>query len=100
MCEAVRVGFNNKILIDISCKQKPYYIDYDDYHYHGIINSTIPTTMYTLNPIIKTVDDYHFEKYHNNSKEYLVTEKRCTLGDKIYDKIYTGWKLFKPTKII
>ena len=98
---AVKIGFDNKILIDISCQFKPYYTDYNDFHYYTLLNFSIPRVNYRLNPVIKIVDDFYYENYINNSKEFLVKEERqIYTTSKIYNKICNGWYFYNPTKII
>jgi len=101
LCSAVKIGFMNKILIDICFKIKPHYFHSTKYHHDCLKEETTnPSTIYKLNPIIKRVDDYYFEDYLHDSQEYLVPIKApIPINGKLYQKIQNGWVLHHPTLI-
>lgn len=102
MWTAVKVGFEHKILIDVCCKEKPFYTEYEDFMHHRIAQSDTPVYMYRLNPIIKRYDDYYFEKYIDDKKDHLVKtvlSNNVYKNKKIITKMSEGWVQYKPTRI-
>lgn len=101
LCTAVKIGFMNKILIDICFKIKPHYFHSKNFQHDWLKKETMnPSTIYKLNPIIKRVDDYYFENYLQDSQEYLVPVKYpLHAGDKYYTKLQKGWTHYHPTLI-
>lgn len=97
MTKAVKVGFENKLLIDIQTIEKTYYFEYEDFMYHDI-NHFLES--YCLNPVIKIDNDFFFEKYIGGKKDFMLKTFRKEHSPKLLDKIYKGWIAYKPTKII
>lgn len=101
LCTAVKIGFTNKILIDICFKIKPKYYHSKNFHDDLLKEETMNASIvYKLNPIIKRVDDYYFEKYLDDSHEYLVPVKTpINVEGKYFTKIQKGWTNYHPTLI-
>lgn len=101
LCSAVRIGFKHKLLIDICCKKKPYYIDYeeDDFMKHRFLN--IDKYAYRLNPSIYKADDVVKEIYLHDIKEVCLVKckVKTEISQKVMDKIKKGWRYYKPVKI-
>lgn len=100
MWTAVKIGFEHRILIDVCCKEKPFYTEYEDFTNHLLAHAHVPFYVYKLNPVIKRYDDYYFEKYIDDKKDHLVkTLINNIASDKVVDRVSKGWILYTPTRI-
>lgn len=95
LCSAVRIGFKHRLLIDIGCEKKPYFINYeeDDFIKHRLLN--IVEYKYKLLPVI-TDEQKSIDKSSTGLFKCGVHEP---LSQKVLGKISHGWRYYKPVKI-